>query len=166
MATADALFGWDFERAHLAEWAPRLKWIQVQGAGVNHLLPFDWIPPGITLTNCRGAHGRRASEYLIMAILAGIDPGTHSIKVVQGQMAGPVFKLLRAIENREFQVVGESRTRQADVRLVAMTNEQLEERVAQGEFREDLYYRLNVFPIRLPRLRACLAEKLGFCRLP
>lgn len=70
MASAEALFGWDFERAKLAEQAPRLKWIHVQGAGINHLLPLDWIPPGVTLTNCRGAHGKRASEYLIMAILA------------------------------------------------------------------------------------------------
>jgi len=70
MASAEALFGWDFERANLAEQAPRLRWIHVQGAGVNHLLPLDWIPPGVTLTNCRGAHGKRASEYLIMAILA------------------------------------------------------------------------------------------------
>lgn len=70
MASADALFGWDFERSDLAERAPRLRWIHLQGAGVNHLLPFDWVPRGVTLTNCRGAHGRRASEYLIMAILA------------------------------------------------------------------------------------------------
>lgn len=70
MASADVLFAWDFERADLAEIAPRLRWIQMQGAGVNHLLPLDWIPPGVTLTNSRGAHGERASEYLIMAILA------------------------------------------------------------------------------------------------
>lgn len=70
MASADALFGWDFERAGLAELAPHLRWVHLQGAGVNHLLPFDWVPPGVTLTNCRGAHGKRASEYLIMAILA------------------------------------------------------------------------------------------------
>ncbi|MGI9233032.1 MAG: D-2-hydroxyacid dehydrogenase [Woeseiaceae bacterium] len=70
MASADVLFAWDFERAGLAEFAPHLRWIQLQGAGVNHLLPLDWIPPGVTLTNSRGAHGERASEYLIMAILA------------------------------------------------------------------------------------------------
>jgi phosphoglycerate dehydrogenase-like enzyme len=70
MASADVLFAWDFERAELAKIAPRLRWIQMQGAGVNHLLPLDWIPPGVTLTNSRGAHGERASEYLIMAILA------------------------------------------------------------------------------------------------
>ena len=70
VARTEVLFGWDFERANLAKFAPRLCWIQLQGAGANHLLPFDWIPPGVTLTNSRGAHGRRASEYLIMALLA------------------------------------------------------------------------------------------------
>ena len=70
MASADVLFAWDFERDSLAEFAPRLRWIHLQGAGVNHLLPLDWIPPGVTLTNSRGAHGERASEYLLMAILA------------------------------------------------------------------------------------------------
>ncbi len=62
-------------------------------------------------------------------------------------------KLLRVLENGEYQVVGESRTRVADARVVALTNENLPERVAKGEFRADLYYRLNVFPIALPPLR-------------
>lgn len=70
MASAEVLFAWNFERANLAAYAPHLRWIQLQGAGVNHLLPLDWVPPGVTLTNSRGAHGQRASEYLIMAILA------------------------------------------------------------------------------------------------
>ena len=57
MATADVLFAWNFDRSDLAAVAPNLRWIQVQGAGVNHLTPFDWIPPGVTVTNCSGAHG-------------------------------------------------------------------------------------------------------------
>lgn len=70
IADADALFAWDFERAELASIAPRLRWIQLQGAGVNHLLPLDWIPQQVVLTNSRGVHGKRASEYVMMAILA------------------------------------------------------------------------------------------------
>jgi len=70
IADADALFAWDFERRELAKIAPRLRWIQLQGAGVNHLLPLDWIPPQVVLTNSRGVHGKRASEYVMMAILA------------------------------------------------------------------------------------------------
>ena len=63
-------------------------------------------------------------------------------------------KLLRVLENGEYQVVGESRTRVSDARVIALTNEALAERVQKGEFRADLYYRLNVFPIALPPLRS------------
>jgi DNA-binding NtrC family response regulator len=62
-------------------------------------------------------------------------------------------KLLRVLETGEYQVVGESRTRVADVRVIAITNEELTARVKDGSFRSDLYYRLNVFPIRVPPLR-------------
>jgi DNA-binding NtrC family response regulator len=62
-------------------------------------------------------------------------------------------KLLRVLEGGEFQVVGESRTRVADVRVIALTNEPLAERIQRGGFRADLFYRLNVFPIEVPALR-------------
>jgi glyoxylate/hydroxypyruvate reductase A len=70
LRTADALFGWSFDRRNLAQRAPRLKWIHVHGAGVNHLLPLDWLPKGAVLTNSRGVHGAKASEYAMMAVLA------------------------------------------------------------------------------------------------
>jgi DNA-binding NtrC family response regulator len=63
-------------------------------------------------------------------------------------------KLLRVLEGGEYQVVGESRTRVADVRVLALTNENLADRVQSGAFRADLFYRLNVFPIAVPPLRA------------
>jgi formate hydrogenlyase transcriptional activator len=62
-------------------------------------------------------------------------------------------KLLRVLQEREFERLGSVQTLRADVRVVAATSRHLPEMVADGKFRSDLYYRLNVFPIRLPALR-------------
>lgn len=62
-------------------------------------------------------------------------------------------KLLRALQEREFERLGSTRTKKVDVRLVAATNRDLERMIESREFRSDLYYRLNVFPIRIPPLR-------------
>jgi len=62
-------------------------------------------------------------------------------------------KLLRALQEREFERLGSTRTKKVDIRLVAATNRYLEKMVETREFRSDLYYRLNVFPIRIPPLR-------------
>jgi transcriptional regulator with GAF, ATPase, and Fis domain len=62
-------------------------------------------------------------------------------------------KLLRVVEDRRFERVGGTKTLEADVRIVAATNLNLEEAITTGEFREDLYYRLNIIPIILPPLR-------------
>lgn len=62
-------------------------------------------------------------------------------------------KILRAIEQREFQRVGGTETIRSDVRFIAATNRNMVNAVRQGKFREDLYFRLNVFPIDVPALR-------------
>jgi Nif-specific regulatory protein len=62
-------------------------------------------------------------------------------------------KLLRVIQEKEFQRLGGSETIKADVRIIAATNRKLEELIEKNEFREDLYYRLNVFPVVVPPLR-------------
>lgn len=62
-------------------------------------------------------------------------------------------KLLRVIQEREFKAVGDTRTRNANFRLIIATNKDLKAMVAEGSFREDLFYRLNIFPIPIPPLR-------------
>ena len=53
----------------LEQRAPRLRWIHIIGAGIEHLLPLDWLPAGVTLTNNRGVHAEKAGQYGLMALL-------------------------------------------------------------------------------------------------
>jgi len=62
-------------------------------------------------------------------------------------------KLLRLIQEREYRAVGDTRTQSANIRLICATNKDLRAMVAAGSFRDDLYYRINIFPVRLPALR-------------
>jgi NtrC-family two-component system response regulator AlgB len=73
-------------------------------------------------------------------------------------------KLLRLLQEREYERVGETITRQADVRVVAATNRDLKKRVSEGAFREDLYYRLNVISVKMPALRERPGDLLRFAR--
>jgi len=81
------------------------------------------------------------------------DGGTLFLDEIGDISASAQVKLLRVLQEREFERVGGSKTIRVNVRLVAATNRDLEKMVKDGDFREDLYYRLNVIPIDLPALR-------------
>jgi DNA-binding NtrC family response regulator len=81
------------------------------------------------------------------------DGGTLFLDEIGNISLSTQSKLLRFIEEREFKAVGDTRTRSVDIRLITATNKNLEAMVADGTFREDLYYRINIFPIEIPPLR-------------
>jgi DNA-binding NtrC family response regulator len=81
------------------------------------------------------------------------DKGTLFLDEVGDMPLALQAKILRALQERVIEPVGDPRERKVDVRVIAATNKNLLEAVANKEFREDLYYRLNVFPIPLPALR-------------
>ena len=94
-----------------------------------------------------GAVARRAGRFELA------DGGTLFLDEVGDLPMEVQIKLLRALQEREFERVGGSETIAVDVRVVSATNRDLEKMIDGGTFREDLYYRLNVFPIHLPALR-------------
>ena len=98
-----------------------------------------------------GATDRRIGRFELA------DGGTLFLDEVGDLQLDAQAKLLRVLESGEIQRIGGEKTLRVDIRVVAATNRRLEEAVAAGNFREDLYFRLNVFPIELPPLR----ERLG-----
>jgi Nif-specific regulatory protein len=94
-----------------------------------------------------GAVARRPGRFELA------DGGTLFLDEVGDLPMEVQIKLLRTLQEREFERVGGAETIKVDVRLVSATNRNLEKMIEDGEFREDLYYRLNVFPINLPPLR-------------
>jgi transcriptional regulator with PAS, ATPase and Fis domain len=92
------------------------------------------------------------------------DGGTLLLDEISEIAPGLQAKLLRVLQENCFERVGSSLTQQVDVRVIATTNRNLEQCVADGAFREDLFYRLNVVPIEIPPLRNRLEDIPELCR--
>jgi two-component system nitrogen regulation response regulator NtrX len=99
-----------------------------------------------------GASERRLGRFELA------HEGTLFLDEVGDLSAEAQAKLLRTLETGELQRIGAERSLRVDVRMVAATNRRLEEEVREGRFREDLYFRLNVFPLHLPPLRERLED--------
>src|SRR6185312_5298510 len=99
-----------------------------------------------------GAMERRRGRFELA------DGGTLFLDEVGDLPMEVQIKLLRTLQERELERVGGNETIKVDVRVVSATNRNLEKMIEEGEFREDLYYRLNVFPINLPPLRDRLED--------
>ena len=69
IAKADILLTWNLPTSNINKAAPNLRWIHCIGAGIEHLLPLDWLPDSVALTNNKGIHSKKAGEYGLMAIL-------------------------------------------------------------------------------------------------
>ncbi len=99
-----------------------------------------------------GAVARKEGRFLLA------HQGTIFLDEV-GELSPAIqAKILRVLQSREFEPLGSTRTLKVDVRIIAATNRDLEAEVREGRFREDLFYRLNVFPIALPSLRERLDD--------
>jgi Nif-specific regulatory protein len=99
-----------------------------------------------------GAHARRRGRFELAEL------GSLFLDEIGELSLAMQAKLLRVLQSREFERVGGTETLRTDVRVIAATNRNLEERVKNGTFRQDLYYRLNVFSITVPPLRGRAAD--------
>lgn len=94
-----------------------------------------------------GAHQSRAGRF------EAADGGTIFLDEIGDMSPDLQVKLLTVLENQSFERIGSTKTIHVDIRVVAATNKNLEQAIREGQFREDLYYRLNVIPICMPALR-------------
>ena len=99
-----------------------------------------------------GATAKKEGRFLLA------HQGTFFLDEIGELQPSTQAKILRVLQNREFEPLGSTRTLKVDVRIIAATNRNLESMVQQGTFRDDLYYRLHVFPVMVPALRERLED--------
>ncbi len=104
-----------------------------------------------------GAHAARKGRFELA------DKGTIFLDEIGELSPAMQVKLLRVIQEQEFERVGGMKTIKIDVRIIAATNRNLEDEVSQGNFRVDLFYRLNVFPLHIPSLRERKSDIIILC---
>ena len=104
MKDADILLAWNYPTKGLSKIAPKLKWIHIVSAGVNHLSPFNWVKKDLVLTNSRGIQAKKAGEFGLMSILMLQNQMT---RIITNQKQKDYVTLLsNPIENKNVVVVG------------------------------------------------------------
>ena len=87
MSNSDILLTWNFPSSNLKKVSPNLKWIHCVSAGIEHLLPLDWMYEGLTITNNSGVHSKKAGEYGLMSVLMLQN---HLPKIITNQKSNQV----------------------------------------------------------------------------
>ena len=104
MKDADILLAWNFPTKGLSKIAPKLKWIHIVSAGVNHLSPFNWVKKDLVLTNSSGVHAKKAGEFGLMSILMLQN---HMTRLITHQKNKEFVSLMgKPIEGRTVVAVG------------------------------------------------------------
>ncbi|MDD2594818.1 MAG: sigma-54 dependent transcriptional regulator [Bacteroidales bacterium] len=134
------------EAIHLASLRSDRPFVKVNLGGISQSL-FESEMFG----HKKGAFTDAYSDRIGRFVMA--DHGTIFLDEIGDLDLGSQVKLLRVLQDRTFEVLGESTSRKVDVRVICATNRDLQEMVAEKSFREDLYYRINLIPIHLPALR-------------
>ena len=117
MSNSDILLTWNFPTSNLKKITPNLKWIHCVSAGVEHLLPLDWMFDGLVLTNSRGVHAKKAGEYGLMSVLMLQN---HIPKIITNQKNKEFISLFsNPIAGKTIVVVGTGSLGSSMIKLVA-----------------------------------------------
>ncbi len=117
MSSSDILIAWNFPTSNLKKIAPNLKWIHCIAAGVEHLLPLDWMFDNLTLTNNSGVHSKKAGEYGLMSVLMLQN---HMTKIITNQNNKKFISLFsNPIAGKTIVVVGTGSLGSSMIKLVS-----------------------------------------------